>query len=192
MYHASNDTSKTKGVAILISKNCPLKITESKHDLNGRYIFLKGTLHNRPITLANLYAPNKKQVTFFRETLQLLTEFYAGILVVGGDFNVALNPQQDSSTGATSLPYRALRAIKKQLQELTLHDTWRTLDPNDRDYTFYSSPHSKYSRINHFFISQNDLPRVKQVTIDPMILSDHNPISMTLTFSQSQHTHSIW
>lgn len=155
-------------------------------------MFLKGTLHNKPITLANIYAPNKQQVTFFRETLQSLTEFYSGVLVVGGDFNVALNPQQDSSTGTTSLPYRVLRAIKKQLQELTLHDTWRTLHPNDRDFTFYSSPHNKYSRIDHFFISQTDLPLLKKATIEPMILSDHNPISITLTFTLSPHAHSIW
>lgn len=129
---------------------------------------------------------------FFRETLQLLTEFFSGILVVGGDFNVALNPQQDSSNGSTSLPYRALRAIKKQLQELTLHDTWSTLHPNDRDFTFYSSPHSKYSRIDHFFISQNDLALLTQATIDPMILSDHNPISMTLTIPLFRHTNLIW
>lgn len=111
---------------------------------------------------------------------------------MGGDFNVALNPQQDSSTGTTSLPYRVLRAIKKQLQELTLHDTWRTLHPNDRDFTFYSSPHNKYSRIDHFFISQTDLPLLKKATIEPMILSDHNPISITLTFTLSPHAHSIW
>lgn len=123
VYHASNDESKTNGVSILIAKNCPLLISEVKKDDKGRYLFLKGTLHNKSITLANLYAPNTIQVPFFRETLQHLTDYYSGILIVGGDFNVTLSPTQDSSTGASSMPYRALRTIKKLLQNLTLHYT---------------------------------------------------------------------
>lgn len=129
VFHASNVTSKTKGVTILISKACPLQISEIKQDANGRYIFLKGTLYNKPITLANLYAPNKQQVSFFRETLQLLTEFYSGILIVGGDFNAALTPTQDSSTGSSSMPYIALRAIKKlEILHFTHHPTTNILE----------------------------------------------------------------
>lgn len=63
-YHASNDESKSKGVSVLISKNCPIQIQDALKDKHGRYIFLKGKLHNKLITLANLYAPNKLQVTF--------------------------------------------------------------------------------------------------------------------------------
>lgn len=182
VYHASNDESKTKGAAILIAKNCPLQVSEVKRDANGRSLFLKGTLHNKPITLANLYAPNMKQVLFFRETLQLLTEFYSGILIVGGDFNVALSP----------LPYRALRAIKSYLRELTLHDAWRTLHPNERDFTFYSSLHNKYTRIDHFFISQTDQSLLSKASIDPMVLSDHNPVSITLDILAVRSKNMIW
>lgn len=116
VYHASNEVSKAKGVSILIAKNCPFQVSEVKSDPKGRYLFLKGTLHNKPFTLANLYAPNTKQVPFFRNTLQLLTEFYSGVLIVGGYFNVALSPTQDSSTGTSSMTYRALKAIKKLLR----------------------------------------------------------------------------
>lgn len=105
---------------------------------------------------------------------------------------VALTPTQDSSTGASSMPYRALRAIKNQLRDLTLHDTWRTLHPNERDFTFYSSPHNKYTRINHFFISQNDLTLLSKATIDPMVLSDHNPISITLDILTAHTKTTIW
>lgn len=79
VYHASTDDSKTKGVAILISKNYPLQVSEVRRDSNGRFLFLKGTLHNRPITLANIYAPNKHQVSFFRDSLHQLTELLVGI-----------------------------------------------------------------------------------------------------------------
>lgn len=58
---------------------------DTMKDAHGRFIFLKGTLFNKPIMLANLYAPNKQQVPFFRNTLQTLTTFQAGVLTVGED-----------------------------------------------------------------------------------------------------------
>lgn len=68
VYHASNKDAKSKGVSILISKNCPINITDIQRDPQGRFLFVKGNLHNRPITIANLYAPNTQQVVFFRKT----------------------------------------------------------------------------------------------------------------------------
>lgn len=90
------------------------------------------------------------------------------------------------------MTYRALRAVKTKLKELTLHDTWRTLLPNDREFTFYSSPHDKYSRIDHFFLSQNDLSFLSKASIDPMVLSGHNPISMMLTLQTTHTRPTIW
>lgn len=76
-YHTANDESKSKGVSILISKNCPIQIQDTLQDVNGQYLFLKGKLYNKPITLANLYAPNKQQVPFFRNTLRLVSHWHA-------------------------------------------------------------------------------------------------------------------
>lgn len=191
-FHATNKQSKTKGVSILISKQCPLIIKDTLADEDGRFLFVKGSLFGKPLTLANIYAPNIKQVPFFRHTLQLLASFQEGILLTGGDFNVPLTPIQDTSSGASKLPFSALRAIKQCFQELTLHDAWRTLNPSTKDYTFFSNPHGSYSRLDYFFISQNDLPMLKHTSIEPMYISDHHPITMSLEFP-SKHTRSqIW
>lgn len=192
VYHATNDYSKSKGVSILISKNCPLQVQDTMLDTNVHYIFLRGKLHTKPITLANLYAPNRQQVPFFRNTLQLLTSFHRGMLVVGGDFNLALSPSLDSSSGSSTITFRALRAIKTQLANLTLHDAWRTLHPNTKDFTFYSLPHHKYTRIDFFFLTQTDLDSLLTATIEPMILSDHHPISITITLPAIPTRPMIW
>lgn len=115
-YHASKEDSKSMGVSILISKHCPIQVLDIQRNDKGKYIFLKGSLHS----------------------LQHLTSFQTGILIVGGDFNVALSPSQDTSAGSYSMTYRALRAIKIQLSDLTLHDTWHTLHPN---FTFTKGLH---------------------------------------------------
>ncbi|KAM5171776.1 A.superbus venom factor 1-like [Mantella aurantiaca] len=119
--------------------------------------------------------------------------FQEGMLILGGDLNVPLNPGIDTSNGTSSLPYRALKTIKKDLNDLLLHDAWRFFNPTSRDYTYYSAPHDKYSRIDYFFLSQRDLPKLESTRIETRLLSDHHPISITLKLpalvykSQSSH-----
>lgn len=116
---------------------------------------------------------------FSRHTLELLTSFQSGLLI-------------DTSSGSSSLPYRAFHAIKSLLKNLTLHDAWQTLHPNVKDFTFFSPPHNTYSRIDNFFLSQSDLEYLVTANIDPMILPDHHPISITITFTSMPSRSHIW
>lgn len=191
-YHATNPDAKSKGVTILVAKNLPLQITDTKIDLNGRYIFLKGTLGRKTITLANVYAPNSHHRTFIREICDTLTTFKEGLTILGGDLNAPLCPSLDSSTGSSSMPYSTLRHIKTELASLELHDTWRFLHPSVKDYTFYSHTQNKYSRIDYFFLSQPDLPTLCKATIETMVVSDHHPISMTISLSDTDDRTKIW
>lgn len=180
-----------KGSLYFWQRNAPFN-SDTLTDEEGRYVFLKGSLFGRTITLANVYAPNSHQVSFSRTVTNALSAFQEGMLILGGDFNVPLDPIHDTSTGTSSLSYAALKTIKSQLQTLVLHDTWRTLNPNGRDFTFFSAPHNKYSRIDYFFISQNDLPVLDHTSIDPMFLSDHHPISMTLALAEKRPSSHSW
>lgn len=172
--HSTNSEAKTKGVSILISKFADFQLSDSRIDPEGRYIFIKGMYASKPITLANVYCPKEHQLSFFRKICDLLSTFQEGIVVLGGDNNVPMNPLLDTSTGISSLPYRALHQIKLQLQHLQLHDTWRSLFPTDKDYTFFSPPHQKHSSIDYFFLSQTDLASLSQASKEPMF---HHPIT---------------
>lgn len=168
VYHATNPQAKTKGVSILLSKHSQWKPVDTLTDCNGRYILLKGQVKGHMTTIANIYSPNTHQVGFITEISELLTGFQQGTTILGGDFNVALNPLLDTSSGTSTITYRALSKIKKVLQNLTLHDAWRTIHPTDRDYTYFSPPHNKYSRIDYLFLTQNDL--------DPSLLTKDQDI----------------
>lgn len=192
VFHSTNPTAKTKGVSILVSKHAPFKLSDSLLDPEGRFVFIKGIYASKPIVLANIYAPNEHQASFFRKVSDLLISFKEGVVLLGDDFNVPLNPDLDTSSGTSTLSYRALRQIKLQLQGLALYDTWRTLFPSVKDYTFYSASFQKYSLLDYFFLSQPDLTYLTQATIDPMYLSDHHPISVTLTFPDSIPKTKTW
>lgn len=72
VYHATYAVAKNKEDSILISKNIPFKIPDTLINDQGRYIFLKGTIRDKPITLANIYSPNISQVPFFHSVASLL------------------------------------------------------------------------------------------------------------------------
>lgn len=180
VFHATNSISRSKGVSILLHKNSEIVISQQLTDTEGRYIFLKGNWAGTPITLANVYFPNSAQITFCQRVIDELKSFATDCIVFGGDFNLALNPLQDTSDGKSSVPYKKLRKIKTLLASLTLIDSWRTCNPTGKDFTYFSTLHNKFTRIDYIFISQRDLPLLKSAKIGIKTFSDHAPISMTL------------
>lgn len=124
-YHSSNETAKSKGVSILVSKEAPFSITASMTDVEGRFVFIKGTYGGSPITLANAYFPNTKHIQFCLKLVQELQGFASGCLILGGDLNIPLNPLGDTSSGESCVTYKILKKIKKPF---TLPTTYRLLE----------------------------------------------------------------
>lgn len=125
----------------------------------------------------------------------MLTElkgFSSGCLILGGDLNVPLNPLIDTSSGKTYMTYKILKQIKLLLNSLQLIDTWRFIHPKDRDFTFYSIPHNRYSRIDYIFVSQRDLNMISEANIGIQTISDCATISLTFNLSEPQPKPNTW
>ncbi|XP_075208235.1 uncharacterized protein LOC142313134 [Anomaloglossus baeobatrachus] len=104
-----------------------------------------------------------------RNNIRVLSEFAEGEVLVGGDFNFTLNPAVDVSTGRSVIPQRRLATLKRELHNTHLVDVWRIMHPQDRDYTFFSTPHQTYSRIDFFLVSQRVLSWHPTPTIGSML-----------------------
>lgn len=126
---------------------------DQKCDQEGHYVFHKGDLAGRRITLASIYLTNRAQLSCLEEILNALQGFMEGEPILGGDFYMALDPLLDASRLTTHLSYPYLRWVKKALPSTCLVDVWRIHHPNDHDYTFYSSSHDSYSRIDYVMVS---------------------------------------
>lgn len=70
MFH-SDFSHKSRGVTILLHKNVLFEVSNVIKDKNGRYVIVQGKLFNRPVVLANIYAPNWDNVDFFRNFFSL-------------------------------------------------------------------------------------------------------------------------
>lgn len=172
-FHSTSPTSKSKGTMIAIHKTCPFQITDSKIDIQGRYVFLKGTISGKTYTFATIYAPNSNQLTFIDATLELLAEFKEGFVVLGGNFNVSLDPVIDTSSSRPSSSYAFLKHLHKSLQAHLLLDSWRVLHPTGRDFSYYSAVHDIYTRIDHIYVDRPSLELLQSASIGNITISDH-------------------
>jgi hypothetical protein len=58
-----------------------------KRDKEGHSILIKGEIHQKEITIINLYAPNFNALDFIKHTLQDQKTYINSKTVVVGDFN---------------------------------------------------------------------------------------------------------
>ncbi|CAH2292122.1 Hypothetical predicted protein [Pelobates cultripes] len=119
-FHATNLESKTKGTSILFSSDTPFRKEAEIADPEGRYLFLKGTIHQTHFTLANVYLPNKGQKPFPNKILAALEPFSEGILTLGGDLNAPLDQRLDTSRGTSNFPEHVLRGMRENLHKFQL------------------------------------------------------------------------
>lgn len=75
--------------------------------------------------------------------------------------------------------------------ELGVIDVWREFNPTSKDFTYYSFPHSVYSRLDYFFMFSKDKFKVKDNGIATIDLSDHSPISITISLERSRKN-TLW
>ena len=57
---------------------------------------------------------------------------------------------------------------------MDLIDIFRTFHSNAEEYTFFSSAHGSFSRIDHILGHKSNLGKFKKVEIISNIFSDHN------------------
>ncbi len=66
----SRFNSKARRTAILIHKDISFTAEKIVADPSGRYVIVTGNLLNKPVILANIYAPNWDDETFIKSFFQ--------------------------------------------------------------------------------------------------------------------------
>ena len=152
---------KKPGVAIPISDKMDLKIKKITRDKEGHYIMIKGSIQEADITTVNVYAPNIGAPQYIRQTLtDIEGEIDSNTLIVG-DFNTPLTPMHRSSKQKIN---KETQVLNDTLDEMDLIDIFRTFHPNT-EYTFFSSAHGTFSRIDHILGHKSNLSKFKKIEI---------------------------
>ena len=144
IFHA-NGNPKKAGVAILISDQIDLKIKDVTRDKEGHYIMIKGSIQEEDITIINIYAPNTGVPLYIRQLLTVIKEEIDSNTIIVGDFNISLTPMDRSSKQKIN---KETQALNDTIYQIDLIDIYRTFHPKTADYTFFSSEHGTFSRID--------------------------------------------
>ena len=144
-FHA-NGKQRNAGVAILISDKIDLKIKKITRDKKGHYIIIKGSIQEENIIIVNIYAPNIGAPQYIRQTLTDIKGEIDSSTIIVGDFDTPLTPMDRSSKQKTS---KETQVLNDTLDEMDFTDIFRTFHPNAEKYTFFSSTHGTFSKIDH-------------------------------------------
>ena len=67
---------------------------------------------------------------------------------------------------------------------MDLTDIFRTFHPNAQEYTFFSSVHGTFSRIDHILDHKSNLSKFKKTEIVSSIFSDHNTMRLDIIYKK--------
>ena len=129
---------------------------------------IKGSIHEEDITIVNIYAPIGVPQYLRQAVTGIRGEIDSNIIIVG-DFNTPLIPMDRSSKQKINKEIQTLNEI---LDQINLSDIFRTFHPN-AEYTFFSSAHGTFSRIDHVLGHKSNLSKFKKTEIVSSIFSDH-------------------
>ena len=84
------------------------------------------------------------------------------------------------------------QVLNDTLDEMDLIDIFRTFHPNAEEYTFFSSAHRTFSRIDHILGHKSNLSKFKKVEIISSIFSNHNAMRLDINYKEKnckKHKH---
>ena len=94
----------------------------------------------------NIYAPNVGAAKYINQLITKVKTYLDNNILILGDFNMALSANDRSSRHKIC---KETRGLNNTLDQMDFTDTDRTLHPNAIEYTFFSSAHGTFSRIDH-------------------------------------------
>ena len=140
---------------------------------------IKGPIQEEDITIVNVYAPNIGAPQYIRQMLTAMKGEIDSNTIIVGDFNTPLSPMDISSIMKIN---KETQALNDTLNKMHLIDTYRTFHPKTLEYTFFSSAHGTFSRIDHILGHKSSLGKYKKIEIISSIFSDHNAMRLDIKY----------
>ena len=84
------------------------------------------------------------------------------------------------------------QVLDDTLDEMDFIDIFWTFHPNAEEYTFFSSAHGTFSRIDHILGRKSNHSKFKNIEIISSIFSDHNAMRLDINYKKKnskKHKH---
>ena len=97
-----------------------------------------------------------------------------------GDFSTSFTPMDRSSRQKIN---GETQALDDTIDQIDLIDVYGTFHPKSADYTFFSSAHGRFFRIDHILGHKSSLSKLK-IEIISSIFSDHNAMRLEINYRE--------
>ena len=84
------------------------------------------------------------------------------------------------------------QALNEALNQMNLIDIYRTCYPKATEYTFFSSAHGTFPKIDHILGYKSNLSNFKKIEIISSIFSDHNAIGLEINKKKTAKNANTW
>ena len=164
---------------------------KTSSDKNGRCLVLTIKIQNQTFKLYNLYAPNEDEPQFFEDIFSEIELSDEDPVIVGGDLNVILNVEKDRR-GGRKIKSKCSEVINSFLDQNEWYDGWRTLNKDKFCFTWKGGKPQILSRLDYFLIPGGTFMNVSSMDILPASISDHSPITMTISTEFTMRGPGYW
>ena len=140
---------------------------------------IKGSIQEEDITIINIYAPSIGALQYVRQMLTSMKGEINNDTIIVGDFNTSLTSMDRSTKQKINKQTQTLNDTIDQLDRI---DIYGTFHPRTINFTFFSSAHRTFSRIDHIMGCKSSLGKFRKNEIIPSIFSDHNAVRLDLNY----------
>ena len=102
--------------------------------------------------------------------------------IIVGDFNTPLTPMDRSTKQKIN---KETQTLNDTIDQLDLIDIYRTFYPKTMNFTFFSSAHRTFSRIDHILGYQSSLGKFKKIEIIPSTF-DPNVVRLDVNYRKKK------
>ena len=103
--------------------------------------------------------------------------------IIVGAFNTLLSPMDRSTKMKIN---KETQALNDTLNRMDLTDIYSTFHPNTTEYTFFSSAHGSFSRIDRIMGHKSSLGKFKKIEIISIIYSEHNTMRLEISYKKKR------
>ncbi len=191
--HNLADSNHSRGVAIVFDNTLDFEIKNCHKTNDARVILVNATVQGIECTLCNIYAPTKpnQRVEFFKKLKHWIPRYtdYPEYLILGGDFNCAINDNDRTRDNNVDASRQELKAL---LKILDLVDAWYIKNDGPQ-YTFTNTTTGNKSRIDYFFVSNEVKYKTKFVHLKHAPIKDkHESILMGFRLKLNKKGKGYW
>ena len=104
--------------------------------------------------------------------------------IIVGDFNTSLTPMDRSTKQKIS---KETQTLSDAMDQLDLIGIYRKFHPQTMNFTFFSSAHRNFSRIDHILGHKSSLGKFKKIEIISSTFSDHNAVRLDVNYRKKNY-----